>query len=211
VLLLLLAPQAGAREVGRYSDAPLPKAGCPKDCQAVGHITGFQTRIGSHAKPFVVGNSGRVVAFTIKLGKPDASQTTFFQSLFGTSPSARITILKKRKSDRKGNTRMRVLAQSEVFNLTRYLGTTPTFAFSRSLVAPAGSIIALTVPTWAPAFKINEGPNATWQGSRVEPNCGATAQAALQREGRVGNLGCSYATARLLYTATFIPDPKPAP
>jgi hypothetical protein len=209
VLFVLLVPQAAAREVGRFKDSPLPPAGCEAKCQAIGHITGFQTQIGNHAKPFVVHNKGKVVAFTIKLGDPNQSQKTFFQGFFGTSPSARITILKKRKSDRRSSTRMRVLAQSEVFNLTRYLNSTPTFALSRALDVPAGSTIALTVPTWAPAFAIGLGSNQTWRGSRVDPNCGATSQAALQKVGAVGQLGCGYATARLLYTATFIPDPKP--
>jgi hypothetical protein len=200
--------QASVRELGDYGT--LPTAGCPTACQAIGHITGFQTQIGNHKNPFRVGHKGKLVAFTIKLADPSPGQTTFFQGFFGTSPSARITILKKVKSDRRNDTRMRVLAQSEVFNLTKYLGSTPTFAFSRALNVPAGATVALTVPTWAPAFKINEPSGQTWTGSRAEPKCADTGQSALQKVGKVGRLGCPYGAARLLYTATFVPDPEPA-
>jgi hypothetical protein len=211
MLFVLLAASAHASSVRELGDTgTLPKAGCPDSCQAIGHVTGFQTQIGTRKRPFVVGHKGKLVAFTIKLGTPNASQTQFFASIFGTSPSARITILKRPKSDRTGGFPMKVLAQSEVFNLTKYLGTTPTFAFSRPLTVPAGATVALTVPTWAPAFKISEPDTQKWRGSRVEPNCGATTQAALQKVGIVRQVGCDYATARLLYTATFIPDPKPA-
>jgi hypothetical protein len=219
VLVAAAAQASSVREVGEYKDSPLPssgfKPGCAPPapatatCQAIGHVTGFQTQIGTHKNPYVVHRSGKIVAFTIKLGKPDNAQTQFFGTMFGTSPSARITILKRPKSDKRGGNPMRVLAQSEIFILTKYLGGTPTFAFAKPLAIPAGATVALTVPTWAPSFAINRSADETWRSSRPKNDCGGTGQAALGKVGRVGNFDCFYRTARLLYTATFVPDPKP--
>src|SRR4051795_8567390 len=74
---------SSVREVGDYKDAPLPQAGCPLSCQAVGHITGYQVQIGSHKNPYVIHHDGNIVAFTIRLGKPNTEQTQFFTNMFG--------------------------------------------------------------------------------------------------------------------------------
>jgi hypothetical protein len=211
-LLLLAAGSAHAssvREVGEYSDVPLPAAGCPLNCQAIGHVTGYQVQIGTHKNPYVIHRQGKIVAFTIRLGKPDASQTQFFANLFGTVPQARLTLLKKPKSDKPKTNDLKLLAQSELFDLTNYLGSTPTFVLSKPLVVPAGSTLAITVPTWAPAFAINLGPDEAWRSSRPKADCGGTSQAAQQKVGSLHSYDCFYRTARLLFTATFVPDPKP--
>jgi hypothetical protein len=212
VLLVAATAQASSvREVGDYKDAPLPQAGCPdpNTCQAVGHVTGYQVQIGKHRNPYVIHHDGKVVAFTIRLGKPDAKQTTFFTNLFGGAPQARVSVLKKPKSDKRGTTDLKVLAQSEVFNLANYLGSTPTFALSKPLPVSAGSTLAVTVPTWAPSFAINLGADQAWRSSRPKNDCNGTSQAALQTVGKVGFFDCYYKTARLLYTVTFVPDPQP--
>src|SRR4051794_8953513 len=159
-LLLLAAGPAFAssvREIGEYDDVPLPQAGCPDTCQAIGHITGYQVQIGSHKNPYVIKRNGKIVAFTIRLGKPDAQQTQFFANLFGSPPSVRLTLLKKPKNDRPRTNDLKILGQSEVFDVSRYLGSTPTFALDKPLDVQAGSTLAITVPTWAPAFTTNLG------------------------------------------------------
>jgi hypothetical protein len=45
------AHASSVREVGEYKDVPLPQAGCPLSCQAIGHVTGYQVQIGSHRNP----------------------------------------------------------------------------------------------------------------------------------------------------------------
>ncbi|MEA2439299.1 MAG: hypothetical protein QOH76_723 [Thermoleophilaceae bacterium] len=201
---------ASNRELGQYPDEPLPAAACPATpCEAIGHVTGFLTQVGKHKNPYLVGRNGKIVAFTIRLGKPDATQTQFFANLFGTRPSARLTILKRPKSDKRGGTQKKVLAQSEVFILTRYLGSTPTFALSKPLPISAGSTVALTVPTWAPAFAVRRPADEAWRASRPKNDCTGTSQAALQTVGKVGLFDCLYQEARPIYTATFVPDPAP--
>jgi hypothetical protein len=211
-LFLLAAGSASAssvREIGEYDDVPLPQAGCPLNCQAVGHVTGYQVQIGSHKNPYVITRTGKIVAFTIRLGKPDAQQTQFFANLFGSPPQARLTLLKKPKADKPKTNDLKILGQSELFDLSNYLGSTPTFVLSKPLPVSAGSTLALTVPTWAPAFAINLGPDEAWRSSRDKKDCNGTSQTAHQKVGKVHSYDCFYRTARLLYTATFVPDPKP--
>jgi hypothetical protein len=211
-LLLLITGAALAssvREVGEYSDVPLPQAGCPQSCQAIGHVTGYQVQIGSHKNPYVIRRDGKIVAFTIRLGKPDATQTTFFTNLFGGKPQARLSLLKKPKSDRPTGNVLKLLGQSELFDLSKYLGSTPTFTLSKPLPVKAGSTLAITVPTWAPAFAINVGSDEAWRSSRPKNDCNGTSQVAQQTVGTVRAYDCFYRTARLLFTATFVPNPTP--
>src|SRR3954469_6338111 len=95
-LTLALAGSASAsyREVGYYTDYRYPPAGCPDNCQAIGGITGFQVQIGTHKNPFLIKRKGKITAFSIKLGKPNAEQTQFFTNLFGGKPSVRLSLLK---------------------------------------------------------------------------------------------------------------------
>lgn len=211
-LLLLAVPALGAnrlREVGGYPGLPFPKAGCPNDCQAVGHVTGYQVQVGSAKNPYLLHRPGKIVAFTIRLGKPDAEQTQFFTTLFGGKPQARLTILKKPSKDKPKTNDLRVVGQSELIDLEDYLGSSPTFALDKPLDVPDESIVALTVPTWAPAFTINLGNDQAWRSARDPDDCGGTSQVAQQTVGRVHSYDCFYRTARLLYSATFIPAPKP--
>jgi hypothetical protein len=209
LLVVGAAIASSVREVGEYSDPPLPQAGCPQNCQAVGHVTGYQVQIGSHKNPYVIRRNGKIVAFTIRLGKPDAQQTTFFTNLFGGKPQARLTLLKKPKSDKPTGNVLKLLGQSELFDLSKYLGSTPTFTLSKPLEVKAGSTLAITVPTWAPAFAINLASDEAWRSSRPKSDCNGTSQAAEQTVGTVHAYDCFYRTARLLYTATFVPDPTP--
>jgi hypothetical protein len=214
-LLLFLTVLAGSasasslREIREYDDEPMPAAGCPLNCQVVGHMTGYQVQLGKHKNPYVIGHDGKIVAFTIKLGKPDAQQTQFFANLFGGAPTARLALLKKPKNDRRGTNDLRLLGQSEVFDLSNYLGSTPTFVLSKPLPVDAGSTLAITVPTWAPAFAINLGSDEAWRSSRPKADCNGTSQTAHQKVEKVRSYDCFYRTARLLFTASFVPDPKP--
>ena len=203
------AQASSVREVGDYKEVPLPQAGCPLSCQAIGHMTGYQVQIGAHKNPYVIHHDGNIVAFTIRLGKPNTEQTQFFTNLFGGTPQARLTLMKKPKADKRGTRDLKVLGQSQVFDLSRYLGSTPTFTLSRPLPVDAGSTLAITVPTWAPAFAINLGDDQAWRSSRPKTDCNGTSQSAVTKVGKTGYFDCFYKTARLLFSATFVPDPKP--
>jgi hypothetical protein len=196
---------ASYREVGDFDDFPFPQAGCPDNCQAIGGVTGYQVQIGQHKNPYVIKRDGRITAFTIKLGKPNAEQTQFFTNLFGGAPSARIALLKTGKRKR----RAQLVSHSKVYDLSPYLGSTPTFALDKPLEVEKGYTLAITVPTWAPAFAVNLASDQAWRSSRSETDCNGTSNAAARTPGNVREYRCFYRTARLLYTATFVPDPKP--
>jgi hypothetical protein len=195
---------SNSREIGDFSNDLFPAAGCPANCQAVGHVTGFQVRIRGHRNPFVIRQTGRIVAFTIRLGRPNATQTRFFTGLFGGAPQARLSLL---RTERGASKRGRLVSQSEVFNLSHYLGSTPTFVLSRPLVVRSGYTLALTVPTWVPSFAINLPSNMAWRSSRPATDCNGTSQAAQQGLRSTREYRCIYRTARLLYSATFVANP----
>ncbi len=202
--LLGAAPaHAGVTELGEYSDAPFPTASCPADCNAVAKVTGYQTRIGSHTNPMRVTRDGKIVAFTIRLGKPDADQTQYFQRLYGQNAQARISVLRygKRKT-------ARLRAQSELVTLNRYFGSTPTFVLDKPIRVDDPSYIALTVPTWAPAFTVNLGRDQSWRSSRAQNDCNDIDRPAVQDVlNSLRTYGCFYRTARLLSSVSFVPNP----
>jgi hypothetical protein len=101
-------------------------------------------------------------------------------------------------------------AQSPLFELEKYFGSEPTFALPRPLSIKPGYVVGITVPTWAPAFAVNLGEDMIWRSSRDPKACDDVRQDAAQDiKGSTRTYGCVYKTARLLYTATYIPDPKP--
>jgi hypothetical protein len=195
---------AAVREIGLVQ--PFPAASCPANCQVVGKVTGFQVQQGTAKDPFRSTGSGKLVAFTIRLGKPTAKQVKFFTRLFGGPPRARLSVLRPAKEKR----RHRLTGESEVFELAPYYGSTPTFALARPLTVQPGYIIALTVPTWAPAFAVGFGTDQAWRSSRDPGACNDVSQAAAQETlGSLRRYGCFYRTARLLYSATVVPTPIP--
>ena len=71
-----------------------PAVSCPANCQAVGQVTGFEVQQGTSKNPFQRKRRGKVVAFSITLGKPKTSDVNFFNKLFGTPPQAQLVVLK---------------------------------------------------------------------------------------------------------------------
>ncbi|HEY7631074.1 MAG TPA: hypothetical protein VH817_10250 [Thermoleophilaceae bacterium] len=189
-------------ELGQTSTPPA--VSCPDNCQAVGQVTGFEVQQGTTKQPFKRTRRGKVVAFSVTLGKPKKSDVDFFNKLFGSPPEAQIAVLKPGTKNR-----YRVSGISPPFDLTKYFGSTPTFALPRPLTVKPGYVVALTVPTWAPAFAVNLGNDEAWRSSRDPAHCDDVQQKAAQvTRGQLANYRCIYRTARLMYTATFIPDPR---
>jgi hypothetical protein len=188
-------------------------ASCPDNCQAIGQVSGFQIQQGTRKLPYRLRSFGKVVAFSIKLGTPNASQITFFNKLFGGPPQVMLTVLKPyvpAKGEAKQPNKYVLAASSDLFNLADYFGSEPTFALSRPLSIKPGYVVGLTVPTWAPAFAVNLADDMQWRSSRDPKNCDDVRQDAAQDvPGSARTYGCVYKTARLLYSVTYIPDPKP--
>ena len=205
VLAALALPQAAsARVIELGSDIPATAVSCPANCQAIGRVTGYQGRGGAKRDPFVIPRNGRIVAFSIRLGQPDATQERFFEDLYGGPPQVRLSILRQGREKKKVH---RLLAQTPAFRLDPYFGTTPTFVLDEPLRVRRKQIVAITVPTWAPAFAVGLQRDHWWRSSRTAKRCENVRQRAQQTKlASRKTFGCTYRTARLYYTATYVPD-----
>jgi hypothetical protein len=223
--LALGTGSAGAAQVTVLGAAAPATPSCPNACQAVGKTTGFQVAISGAKNPFVVPVRGRIVAWSIKTGLPSTkpnpnnnnqSDMDFFNKTFGGTPKARISVLKPIvKSIRTGKPIYKLKNQSPVEDLSDFLGQTTTFTLDTPLRVKPNQIVALSVPTWAPAFAINQSADTRWQASRKKDKCNNTddilAGSPQDALGSLRAYGCTYTTARLLYSATLVADPNQAP
>ena len=205
----LLAPQAASAKIVELgSKIPQAKVSCPENCQAVGRVTGYQGRGATVAKPYVIPRKGKIIAFTVRLGKPDANQVKFFNDLYGNDPQVQLSVLKRGRG--KKNLEHTVEAQSPAFKVSQFFGSAPTFTLDKPLGVRAKYIVALTVPTWAPVFAVGLQRNQWWRSSRAKGKCDNVSQMApLTKIDSMKVFGCTYFTARLYYTATYVPDNKP--
>jgi len=206
------AAQAKITEIGDVTQPGTPS--CPTNpCLAMTRTTGYQAKVGPTRGLMLAPASGRIVALTLALGATNTKQTQFFEQRFGGAPQARLTILRTG-----AHLFDRVVAQSETFTLTNYLGQTVQFPLAQSLPVAKGQLVALTVPTWAPVLAVGLPNDTSWRASR-KGACNDIATQSLQTaQSSIGSLAqyrCLYATARLTYSATLIPNPtpnkKPAP
>lgn len=206
---MLLPATASARlsEVGSSTAQGRPS--CPTNpCLAVSRTTGIQMQAAGARNPYLVPRNGSIVAFTVSLGKPSTKQITFFNKNLGGGPSVRLTVLRPARR-RANNFHFVVKAQSDVIQLTSFLGTTAQFALARSIPVAKNDLLALTVPTWAPVLAVGLGNNTIWRASRPKP-CSdneAFQQTAQQQIGGQTQYACEYKTARMTYSATLISTP----
>ncbi len=195
------------------SSAQTANPACPPSpCQAIGKVSGYQTTIGKMKSPFLVPYDGTIVAWSIKLSAPSAEQAKFFNEFYGGPPSARISVLKPVKQSK---TSWKLRAQTPIEELETVLGGTSTFTLSTPLKVRTGQMIAISVPTWAPAFAIGLPEGNAWRASRAAGTCTNTDEikkgTAQEQLGSERSYGCSYTTARLLYSATFVKGAQSAP
>ncbi|MDQ3648040.1 MAG: hypothetical protein M3433_05565 [Actinomycetota bacterium] len=210
---LAAAPQAsaGVIELGEGA-TPSARASCPAsgstECQAVGRVTGYMGRSGSKTNPFIIPRAGKILAFTIALGNPTDKERAFFTDLYGGPPQVRISVLRAGRT-RKTRLTHRLLRQSSRFRVERYFGSSPTFVFNRPLKVSRGNRIALTVPTWTPSLALGVGRANWWRSSRRRGSCSNVGQRAQQQSvNGTRNYGCTYFTARLTYSVSYVPDPR---
>jgi hypothetical protein len=210
---LALPASASARivEIGEQSEPATPS--CPADpCEAAVRVTALQgSMAGGRKNPYYIRRNGYIVAFTVSLAEPTAEQVDFFNDNFGSPAQVRLSVL-RRGDTRRTRLNYRLLAQSELFEVDRYFGSSPTFVLQEPLRVRKTNWIAITVPTWAPMFANNLGRSDWWRSSRSKGSCDpprSLRQFALSDLREVNVFGCTYSGARLLYTATYVPDPRP--
>lgn len=204
--LLALAPataNAKVIEIGATPTQAVPA--CPgAPCLAVSRTTGYQAKVGENRGLMTVPANGRIVAWTIGLAKPNAAQVKFFTSQLGGPAQAGITVLKVGKY-----LRDTVKAQGPLVSLAPYFGSFAQFPLATAIPVLKGDLIALTVPTWAPALQVGLTGDTSWRASRPRNKCKDNkTQTAQLNVGDKEQYYCLYRTARLVYTATLITYPK---
>ena len=210
-LALALAVPAGSSatlaEVGVVpATIPATVPSCPASpCLAVSRTTGFQVKVGPNNYPLAVRRDGTVVAWSIVLGKPNTTQIRFFNANEGGVAQAGIAIL---RAQPKPNLAYKLVAQSPPIALQRYFGKTVELPLETTLAVKKGDIVALTVPTWAPALALGFGHETSWRASRAKGQCASTSSLSTQTQiGSSVQYYCLYQTARLAYSATVISTP----
>lgn len=212
-----------------------------RECTAEGRLTGYQVfSKRSRGKNFVVPYEGKVVSWSIKLANPtrrdigaNRAQLPFFNEYFGAPSKARISILRQVQKRKKGSPRFKMVRQSPTQTLNPYFGSTVQFALSKPLNVIKNQVVALTIPTWAPAMWkpaacnsssfespacVQASKDYTWRASRAPDKC--TLQAAgdtqaeieakieasrpQQKVNSTKKYGCYYGENVLLYSATVI-------
>jgi hypothetical protein len=212
ILALALALPAVApatlTEVGVIPPTTSPETvpSCPASpCLAVSRTTGFQLKVAKNTTLMTVPRTGSIVAWTIMLGKPNASQIKFFNANEGGVAEAGIAILRAQK---KPNLTWKLIASSPTVKLQRYFGKTAQFPLERTIAVKKGDVVAMTVPTWAPALALGFGKDTSWRASRAKSQCASTsAQSTHTAIGSNVTYYCLYQTARLTYSATLISTP----
>jgi hypothetical protein len=203
---LLLPGAASARiiEIGDTVADPAPS--CPTSpCEVISRTTAFQTRVDGKRKLFVATKPGRIVAWSITLGTPKRKQREYFEENLGGPAQAGISVLKQ--GDRRYG---RVTARSPIVALEPYFGQTVQFPLAQSLPINEGDVVALTVPTWAPALGLGLGRDTIWRASRDEDACDDTQTQSAQTDlNDLTPYRCAYRTARVTYSATLVTTPEP--
>ena len=118
-------------------------------------------------------------------------------------------MLRQVPSTQRGVVLYRLQAQSDAFPLQSFFGQTVQFPLYTSLRVRRGWIIALSIPTWAPALAVSGLDNSfAWRASRVKPcSTNPERQPPQVTPGSVRQYFCTYRPARLTYSATLISTP----
>jgi hypothetical protein len=189
------------------------KPGCPgfdaANCRIVlVRQTGFQAKVGTTKNFTMATSSGHVVAWTLPLAAVSTADLTKVNSLYGGAPRVALVVLAPL-----GKSMFKVVQKGPLVDVTKYLGTTPTFALPTALPIKKGQIVGITVPTWAPVIQLGLGSDTSWRSTRplkdaVQENFAS--QRALVGSSVQASFAALYQRARLAYSATFVPTPTPA-
>lgn len=209
-LVLPAGSLAKLTEVGVMPETTPPSVpSCPSStCEAVSRTTGYQVSVGSTHGPLAVPRDGTIVAWTIALGKPTSAQTKFFDANEGGAASAGIAVLRPDRHHKNLHYNLKLIGQSPLVQLEKYFGMTAQFPLASTIPVKRGDVVALTVPTWAPALALGFSKSTSWRASRSKAQCATTnAQTAQTQVGSFVQYFCLYQTARLTYSATLISTP----
>jgi len=208
-LVALALPSVAGAVLATVTDPPDPTAteSCPGTatvaCTVVSRTTAIQEQVLNTATPFKITTAGRIVGWQVTLSSPSRAQIKFFDANEGGTAEAALAIIRQvRGLDYK------LEYQSPLVRLEPYFGQTATFALPSSVAVTPGEVIALTVPTWAPALELNAGRKSAWRASRGRTQCAAVTTETAQSFARgVAEYYCIYRSALIAYGAIEISTP----
>jgi hypothetical protein len=207
VLVVPAVAPATIAEVGVIgATTPETVPSCPASpCLAVSRTTGFQVKVTTNTTLMNAPKAGSIVGWTITLGKPNATQVKFFNANEGGVAEAGIAVL---RAEKKPNLTYKLVASGPMEKLETYFGKAVQFPLETAIKVKKGDIIALSVPTWAPALALGFGKDTSWRASREKKQCASTSSQSTQTSiGSAVQYYCLYQTARLTYSATLISTP----
>ena len=138
---------------------------CPASpCLAVSRTTGFQVKVGTHPQPdeHPPRRLDRGVDGHARQAHGGADQVLQLQR--GRRRRSRRSRCWPRRS--KPNLTYKLIAQGPTVKLEKYFGQTAQFPLPTSIPVKKGELVALTVPTWAPALALDFGNDTSWRASR---------------------------------------------
>jgi hypothetical protein len=194
-----------------------PEADCKDEpCRATGKMSGFQVQQlkqadGTQVTKFptkVRGGNSWLVAFSLTMGDPDAEQREFFNRLWGKPAEARISVFEPTPADsdpKNKKQRYTLRSQSAVYDVRPWFGKKAWFVLKKRMHVERGSVIGLTLPTWAPVLATDLRKRERWRSSRKPGHCDELERdRARETVGGITKFQCLHSTARLLFTALVI-------
>ncbi len=118
----------------------------------------------------------------------------------GGAPRAQLVVLTPL-----GKSRFRIVGRSATVDVSRYMGTSPTFALARALPIKKGQIVALNIPSWLPSLQLGLSSDTSWRSTRPLKEAAAddfTTQRALIGATTTGTFTALYQRARLVYSTS---------
>jgi hypothetical protein len=172
-------------------------------CTVISRTTAEQVQTDSTSAPFKITTGGRIVGWEITLSSPTTAQIKYFDAKEDGTSQAAIAVIRQVKG-----LDYRLQAESPLVHLEPYFGQTATFPLTTSIRVTPGDVIALAVPTWAPALELQAGRKTAWRASRSAAQCdNVTADTAQTVAGSVVEYYCIYRTALLNFGAIEISTP----
>jgi hypothetical protein len=215
--VLAISAWAVPKELG-LEPSNKPQPDCPAEpCRATGKMSGFQVQQlkqsdGKTVTKFptrVTGRNSWLVAFSLTMGAPNAEQRQFFNQLWGKPAEARISVFEPTPSqgDRKNKKQRYTLHnQSAVFDVRSWFGKKAWFVPKKRIHVEKGSVIGLTLPTWAPVLATDLRKRERWRSSRKPDHCDELERdRARENIGEITKFQCLHSTARILFTALIVP------
>ena len=149
-------------------------------CLAVSRTTGFQVKVGTVHNPLSARAPARSSPGRSRSASPTRPRSSSSTNTRAASPKPAIAIL---RAQAKPNLTYKLIAQSPLVKLEPYFGKTAQFPLETTIPVKKGDVVALTVPTWAPALALGFGNATSWRASRPKSQCTSTSAQTTQTHG----------------------------